>query len=99
MMFSMILGTYMSNVVQQGDCNASATFQRLMTSIYWDTIGWYNHTYLDDMFPHLNLIEDHEKHLYVVFTCLFTITCRPIGRSTPMGRISLQTDSRRSRRE
>jgi hypothetical protein len=37
--FSMIMGTYISNVVQQGDCNTPATFQRLMTSIFWDVIG------------------------------------------------------------
>jgi hypothetical protein len=28
--FSTIMETYVSNVVQQGDCNAPATFQRLM---------------------------------------------------------------------
>lgn len=32
--FATISGTYVSNVVQQGDCNAPATFQRLMTSIF-----------------------------------------------------------------
>jgi hypothetical protein len=37
--FSTIMGTYISNVVQQGDCNAPATFQRLMTSIFQDVIG------------------------------------------------------------
>jgi hypothetical protein len=37
--FSMIMGTYISNVVQQGDCNAPATFQRLMMSIFQDVIG------------------------------------------------------------
>jgi hypothetical protein len=68
--FSTILGTYVSNVVQQGDCNAPATFQRLMTSIFRDTIGRYNHAYLDDLFPHSNSIEEHEKHLRVVFTRL-----------------------------
>jgi hypothetical protein len=35
--FSTILGTYVSNVVQQGDCNAPATFQRLMTSYLRET--------------------------------------------------------------
>jgi hypothetical protein len=34
MVFSTLLGTYVSNVVQQGDCNAPATFQRLMRSIF-----------------------------------------------------------------
>jgi hypothetical protein len=32
--FSTIYGTFWSHVMQQGDCNASATFQRLMTHIF-----------------------------------------------------------------
>ena len=32
--FSTIVGTFLSHVVQQGDCNAPATFQRLMTHIF-----------------------------------------------------------------
>ena len=68
--FSTILGTYMSNVVQQGDCNAPATFQRLMTSILRDMIGRSNHAYLDDVFTFSDSIEDHEGHLRTVFTRL-----------------------------
>jgi hypothetical protein len=34
--FTTIMGTYVSHVMQQGDCNAPATFQRLMTSIFRD---------------------------------------------------------------
>ena len=37
--FATIMGTYVSNVVQQGDCNAPATFQRLMTAIFREQIG------------------------------------------------------------
>lgn len=37
--FSTIAGTYTSNIMQQGDCNAPATFQRLMTYIFRDCIG------------------------------------------------------------
>jgi hypothetical protein len=68
--FSTILGTYVSNVVQQGDCNAPAMFQRLMTSIYRDVIGLTNHAFLDDIFTFLGSIEDHEKYLRIVFTRL-----------------------------
>jgi len=68
--FSTILGTYVSNVVQQGDCNAPATFQRLMTSIFRDVIGRANHAYLDDVFTFSGTIEDHEKFLRIVFTRL-----------------------------
>ena len=31
MAFATILGTFISQVMQQGDCNAPSTFQRLMT--------------------------------------------------------------------
>jgi hypothetical protein len=68
--FSTIMGTYVSNVVQQGDCNAPATFQRLMTSIFRDVIGKTNHAYLDDIFSFTNTIEEHERCLRTVFTRL-----------------------------
>ena len=61
--FSTIMGTYVSNVVQQGDCNAPATFQRLMTSIFRDVIGKTNHAYLDDVFSFTGTIEEHEECL------------------------------------
>ena len=32
--FATIFGTYMSLVMQQGDCNAPSTFQRLMTAVF-----------------------------------------------------------------
>jgi hypothetical protein len=34
--FAMISGTYVSNIMQQGDCNAPTTFQRLMMAIFCD---------------------------------------------------------------
>ena len=37
--FSTIYGTFMSQTMQQGDCNAPATFQQLMTIIFQDYIG------------------------------------------------------------
>ena len=66
-LFATIMGTYHSNVVQQGDCNAPATFQRLMTSIFRDVIGRYVHVYLDDIFIYSDSVEEHEKHLETVF--------------------------------
>ncbi|RDB19217.1 Transposon Ty3-G Gag-Pol polyprotein, partial [Hypsizygus marmoreus] len=53
--------------MQIGDCNAPATFQRLMTSIFRDAIGKFMHVYLDDIFIFSNSIEEHEQHLRVVF--------------------------------
>jgi hypothetical protein len=44
--FSTIDRTYVSNVVQQGDCNTPSTFQRLMVSIFRDNIGTFVHVYL-----------------------------------------------------
>jgi Reverse transcriptase (RNA-dependent DNA polymerase) len=67
MMFAMIAGTYISHVMQQGDCNAPATFQRLMTAIFWDTIGWFMHVYLNNIFVYSDSMDDHEQHLKVVF--------------------------------
>ncbi len=66
-MFSMVQGTYISHVMQQGDCNAPATFQQLMTSIFQDIIRTRMHVYLDDIFVYSNTIEEHEKHLHIVF--------------------------------
>ena len=69
-MFATISGTYVSNIMQQGDCNAPATFQRLMTSIFRDVIGRFMHVYLDDIFIYSTTAEEHEEHLRVVFECL-----------------------------
>lgn len=41
-----------------------------MTSIFWDMIGKSNHAYLDDIFMFSGIIEEHERHLQVVFTRL-----------------------------
>jgi hypothetical protein len=65
--FATITGTYVSLIMQQGDCNAPATFQQLMTSIFRDVIGHFMHVYLDDIFIYSNSIEEHEQHLKVVF--------------------------------
>ena len=34
--FAMVFGTFVSLVMQQGDCNAPSTFQRLMTVVFRD---------------------------------------------------------------
>ena len=46
--FATIYGTFLSHTMQQGDCNTPATFQWLMTIIFWDYIGRFVHVYLDD---------------------------------------------------
>ncbi|KAL1938571.1 hypothetical protein VTO73DRAFT_11594 [Trametes versicolor] len=65
--FSTIFGTAVSHVMQQGDCNAPGTFQRLMTWIFREFIGVFVHVYLDDIFVFSNSIEEHERHLKLVF--------------------------------
>lgn len=54
-------GTFESLVMQQGDCNAPATFQRLMSTIFQDFIGRFVHVYLDDIFVFSESIEEHEQ--------------------------------------
>ena len=68
--FSTIIGTYLSHVVQQGDCNAPATFQWLMTQIFQKFIGKFVYIYLDDIFIFSYSIEEHESHLQQVFDTL-----------------------------
>ena len=65
--FATIYGTHESNVMQQGDCNAPATFQWLVTVIFQDEIGIYIHVYLDNLFVFSITLEEHEKHLECVF--------------------------------
>src|SRR6266481_1282220 len=68
--FATIFGTLVSQVMQQGDCNALLTFQQLMTSIFRDHIAWFVHVYLDDIFIYSSSIEEHEGHLAQVFNKL-----------------------------
>ena len=74
--FVTVFGTYESNVMQQGDCNAPALFQRLMTIIFCDVIGIHVHVYLDDLFIFSFTLEDHNQDLEYVLrklreNCLF----------------------------
>ena len=54
-------------VMQMGDCNTPSTFQWLMTAIFQNCISQFVHVYLDNIFIYLHSIEDHEKHLGIVF--------------------------------
>lgn len=72
--FATIWGTFTSAVMQQGDCNAPATFQQLMTSIFQDVIGVFMHVYIDDIFMFSDTIEEHQKHLRIIFEQLWRET-------------------------
>ena len=66
--FATIYGMFVSNVMQQGDCNAPSTFQRAMYSIFRDYIGIFLHVYLDDIFVFSDTVQEHQGHLEKVFT-------------------------------
>ena len=57
--------------MQQGDCNAPATFQRLVTHVFREAIGRFLHVYLDDIFIFSDTLDEHEKHLTYVFQKLW----------------------------
>jgi len=67
MAFATIFGTFVSQVMEQGDCNAPSTFQRLMTTVFREYIARFVHIYLDDIFIYSSTIEEHERHLAMVF--------------------------------
>ena len=68
--FATPMGCFISKVLQQGDCNAPATFQRLMSTIFSEGIGSWIHVYLDDIFVFTNTLDEHERCLQRVFDIL-----------------------------
>ena len=68
--FAIIFGTFVSQVMQQGDCNAPSTFQRLMT-VFCNFVMRFVHVYLDDIFIYSSTIEEHKDHLAQVFNKLW----------------------------
>lgn len=61
--FATIFGTFVSRVMQQGDCNAPSTFQRLMTHIFRERLGKTVHVYLDDIFIFSDTLHEHIENL------------------------------------
>jgi len=61
MAFAMIYGTFVRNVMQQGDCNAPSMFQCAMNSIFHEYIRIFPHVYLDDLFIYSNSVQEHQK--------------------------------------
>ena len=64
------LGTFVSNVLQQGDCNGPSSWQRLMTFVFREQIGEQVWVYLDDIYIFTSTIEQHEDSLKYVLDCL-----------------------------
>src|ERR1700732_2808848 len=59
--FATTLGTFILHVMQQGDCNAPSTFQRLMTWVFREHLG---------IFVYSDTVDDHEIHLHIAFDTL-----------------------------
>ncbi|KIK12982.1 hypothetical protein PISMIDRAFT_18316 [Pisolithus microcarpus 441] len=68
--FSTVFSTFLSHVMQQGDCNTPATFQRLITVTLQEYIARIVHTYLDDAFVYSDTIEEHVEHVSLVLDAL-----------------------------
>ena len=64
--FSTIFGTFQSEVMQMGGCNAPSTFQQLMTAIFQDSLRRFVHIYLDDIFIYSQSIQEHIEHIMKV---------------------------------
>ncbi|KAF8753032.1 hypothetical protein RHS01_07371 [Rhizoctonia solani] len=69
-LFHTPLGTMISKVMQQGDCNAGATYQQLMNHLFSAHIGVFMYVYLDDIIIFSNTIEEHVEHIRVILKIL-----------------------------
>ncbi|THH27321.1 hypothetical protein EUX98_g6860 [Antrodiella citrinella] len=63
-------GNMMSLVMQQGDCNAVATYQTLMNHIFGPYIGRFMDVYLDDIVIYSDTLEEHIKHVRIIIDML-----------------------------
>lgn len=62
--------TMVSLVMQQGDCNAGATYQSTMNHIFAAYIGIFMYVYLDDIIIFSDSVEDHVVAIKKVFAVL-----------------------------
>ncbi|TFY56794.1 hypothetical protein EVJ58_g7424 [Rhodofomes roseus] len=63
-------GNMVSLVLQQGDCNAVATYQLLMNHIYGPYLGKFMDVYLDDIIIYSDTVEEHLSHVKLVIDVL-----------------------------
>ena len=63
-------GNMVSQVVQQGDCNAPATYQALMNFLFSSYIGRFMDIYLDDIVIYSDTLDEHVKHVKLVLDIL-----------------------------
>jgi transposase InsO family protein len=63
-------GTIESLVMQQGDCNAVATFMNVMTDLFSPYLGKWMDVYLDDIVIYTNTLEEHVRNVKIVIDIL-----------------------------
>src|SRR6187551_1574719 len=63
-------GNMVSLVVQQGDCNAPATYQALMNHIFSSHIGRFMDVYLDDIIVYSKTLDEHLEHVKIIIDIL-----------------------------
>ena len=63
-------GNMVSHVIQQGDCNAPATYQALMNNIFSALIGRCMDVYLDDIIVYSSTLEQHMRDVKSVINIL-----------------------------
>ena len=63
-------GPMLSEVLQQGDCNAPATFQTVMNDLFAPYLGRFVDIYLDDVMVYSENLEDHVNHIKLVIDIL-----------------------------
>jgi hypothetical protein len=68
--FATPLGTFLSNVMQFGDCNAPDTMHRLCYTMFRRYIGRFLEGFYDDWFVFSHTRRAHLRYLRIVFTTL-----------------------------
>ncbi|PSS18923.1 hypothetical protein PHLCEN_2v3139 [Hermanssonia centrifuga] len=63
-------GNMVSLVLQQGDCNAVATYQTLMNHLFGAYIGVFMDVYLDDILVYSDSLPDHIQHVKTIVDIL-----------------------------
>jgi len=63
-------GTFVSRVMQQGDCNAPDTMHRVCYMMFHEGVGQFLDVFYDDVFVYSDSYRAHLRHLRIVFETL-----------------------------